>query len=46
LDIVYCIKYLLAHVEQQAVVNVVNTKHGNNDGRINNNIFVTFDILK
>jgi len=38
--------YLLAHVEQQAIVNIVDTKHGNHDGGIDNDIFVALHIFK
>jgi hypothetical protein len=37
---------LLAHVKQQAIVNVVNAKHSNNNGGIYDNMFVALNILK
>lgn len=41
----YCI-YLLAHIKQQAIVNIVNTQHGNNNDRVDYNVSVTFYVAK
>ena len=38
--------YLLAHIKQQAIVNVVNAQHRNNNHRINDNVAVAFYVAE
>ena len=38
--------YLFTHVEQQAVVNIVDTKSSHDHDRVDNQVFVAFKILK
>ena len=38
--------YLFTHVEQQAVVNIVDTKSSHDHDRVDNQVFVAFNILK
>ena len=41
-----CRPLLFAHIKQQPVVDVVDAEHGHHHRRVDNQIFITFDIFK